>query len=351
MAQPTDRTVTVAFARGLVFGAASLGVPVDTLLRTAGFDETTLADEDARLTGGTGSRLFAALVDITGDASIALRLAQVVNPIQDHVLSYIFRASPTYGAGLRSLLRYERLIQDVLHSTLEVEGAVARLSYTSDLDVTPAAMEFPFAAKLRWITQEFGLALRPTRVTFRHAAPANLAPYEATFGPKIEWDSERNSLEFESSWLDHPLHTSDATLMRILEPLAQQALESLPKLHAPKDGEKSTMVRDLRFVLKDLIRDGEVSVSQAARILRVSSRTLQRRLQECDTSFASVLDDLRRDLALAYLGESTLNVAQISYLVGFSDQSAFHRAFTRWVGDTPCRWRTGQRTSAEQSHA
>jgi AraC-like DNA-binding protein len=131
--------------------------------------------------------------------------------------------------------------------------------------------------------------------------------------------------------LDRPLVRADAGLCAVLERHARELLERLPRA-------TSLSGRIRQLVAGDLVK-GVPSPAEVARRLHMSGRTLQRRLREDGTSHRALVDELRRDLAMRYLGEREIGIAEVAFLLGFSEASAFHRAFRRWSGTTPSAYR------------
>ena len=131
---------------------------------------------------------------------------------------------------------------------------------------------------------------------------------------------------------DRPVHGADPALFSVLEDHAERLLAELPAPEPP-------LVSRLRAVLREELRGGDVGVEHVARRLALGARTLQRRLEDEGVRFAEVLAELRTELARDYLREPGLSIAEIAWLLGFSEQSAFTRAFKRWVGTTPATYR------------
>jgi AraC-like DNA-binding protein len=131
--------------------------------------------------------------------------------------------------------------------------------------------------------------------------------------------------------LAHPLRQPDAALRELLEAQARELLARLP----PRDALEAA----LREAIATLLPEGRATLEACGRALQVSPRTLQRRLGAAGTSFQQVLDRTRRQLVEPYLADPRLKLAEIAGLLGYADQVAFTRAFQRWAGTTPGRWR------------
>lgn len=152
---------------------------------------------------------------------------------------------------------------------------------------------------------------------------------------KREWcerlDAPANVVTFARADLERPQRSSDAHLATLLERHARLLHDRLPA--------RESFAAAVRHALADLLTTGHTDLAATAAKLRVSGRTLQRRLSAEGTTHRSVLDELRRDLALRYLEAGDAGLQEIAFVLGFSDQSTFHHAFVRWTGHTPGAWR------------
>jgi AraC-like DNA-binding protein len=150
---------------------------------------------------------------------------------------------------------------------------------------------------------------------------------EAALGCPVRFGAPETRAVLRREPLERPLPRHDPALFAYLERHAQAVLASIPS-------EGGVVERVSRLITENL-RHGEPAQSEVARKLALSERTLQRRLREADTSFAAILDAVRRQLAQLYLAEPTLGLHEVAFLLGYSEPSAFHRAFRRWTGKTP----------------
>ncbi len=131
--------------------------------------------------------------------------------------------------------------------------------------------------------------------------------------------------------MDLPIKTADSGLLKILERYCREILGRRPA--AP------TLVYQVRELIADLLTTGEPNIDTVAAALNMSSRTLERRLRAEGLAYRQVLDELRQQLAERYLADKRLGLAQITYLLGYSEPTAFNRAFRRWTGATPTQYR------------
>jgi AraC-like DNA-binding protein len=245
------------------------------------------------------------------------------------VLDHATRASRTIGEGLERMARYYRLLVERIETKLETVGDVARITHRAEPPlVSPRhAVEMLFAAIIargRALTQrDWPLRL----VRFVHPRPAEMAELERFFGAPIDFDQPADEIIFDRRFLDQPLLTADPTLTVVLDRYADTLLA---RLSGP-----DPFLSDVRRAVAETLRGGAPSLCQTARRLATSARTLQRRLAKTGASYELLVEEVRRELAERYLAERHLGLSEVAYLLGFSEGSAFHRAFRRWTGKTP----------------
>ena len=175
-----------------------------------------------------------------------------------------------------------------------------------------------------------GSEISPVRLQMPMRQPDDVSEYRREFACPMTFGGEAASLTFSASQLALPTVAPDETLVGYLDELAEIAV-------APLDATKDSTSTAVRRTLWSLLPSGRPSVWQTAREMGVSVRTLQRRLGDEGSSFSTVLDNLRRDISEELLGEGDRSVADIAFLLGYSEPSAFHRAYRRWQKSPPSR--------------
>ncbi|CAN5924234.1 AraC family transcriptional regulator [soil metagenome] len=176
--------------------------------------------------------------------------------------------------------------------------------------------------------------LSPREVHFAHPGPADPSAHEAFFGCPVRFDARETALLFLRETLALPLPKADAQLGAFLTEMATDALGRRTRESSPPERIKEIIGEELRRCLPPL--------EQIARRLATSERTLRRRLEEEGTSFRTLLDETRAELAQSYVRDGKLSLSEVAFLVGFSETSAFNRAFKRWTGSPPSAWRSEQ---------
>ncbi|HRO12075.1 helix-turn-helix transcriptional regulator, partial [Amaricoccus sp.] len=170
---------------------------------------------------------------------------------------------------------------------------------------------------------------------FAHARESSRAELEALLGCRARFGSETTEMLLGADQLALPVSAADPYLLAVLERHAEEQL-------ARRETHDSLRERAGRLVNRDLPR-GVPTARQVALELGMSERTFARRLQDEGTSFRQLVDEVRREMARSYLSDPELSLAQVAYLLGYADQSAFSNSFRRWTGQSPRRFRSERR--------
>jgi AraC-like DNA-binding protein len=194
----------------------------------------------------------------------------------------------------------------------------------------PVLVDVCFAWVVGIARRGTGDFVKPKRVELRGAA-RNREIYEALLGCPAKFDSRQNTIVFGSADLDRPFLTHNADLFATVAPQLDAELEQA--LASKAIGEQ------VKGVVKRLVAGRRPGIEDVARELRVSSRTLQRRLAEDGATFQQLMQEARRELARHYLLHSSLELNETAYLLGYEDAHSFFRAFHGWEGSSPGAWR------------
>ncbi|MCB9564479.1 MAG: AraC family transcriptional regulator [Kofleriaceae bacterium] len=321
----------------IVQAAVRHGVDPAEITRETGFDPTLAGDPDARIDFAVEEALWATAARLTGDDAFGLHAAEALRPGAFDVLDYAVRTAPTVRAALDRVARYNRLEHDVATFTIgdagdpEVVRIEHRLAGVGVVQHRHSA-EMTMASLVVVAAQISGAPVVARAVELRHAAPASTAEHVRVLGVEPRFDAATNAVELAREVLDRPCPAADPVLARVIERHAEALLAARP------DPAARTSQR-VRALLAQLLGEQDASLGAVAARLRLSERSLQRRLADEGLTFDAVLDDLRRELALRYLADPRIAIAEVAYLLAYSETSAFHRAFKRWTGATPAEAR------------
>lgn len=314
--------------------AAKSGLEDDELLREIGLTPAQVSDPNDVVPQPTEEALWRTLGRRTGDAALGLRLARGLERGALHGLEYAMRTSANVGEALRVLARFGRLLhRDRRYALRQELAGGASLVYESPHAELAAAMVADFAlASVVAICRDGALASwAPSVVRLRHAPLVEADRYKRFFEAPVQFDSAENALVIDTDALEAPMREADPVLRSVLERYLCAELEAVDPAQSLEDSVRSAIVRALPEQNADL--------EAVATHVGLSSRVLQKRLQQSGTSFQELLDHVRESLAKRYLLQPRVSLAGTALQLGYSDVTAFHRAFKRWTGLTPGEFR------------
>jgi AraC-like DNA-binding protein len=326
-------TIQARAASKIIRAAAEAGVKSEELLRAARLDPVVLEDPENRVPYSQHVALYELGARLTGDDYFGLHVAERADPGMFDILGYLGMVSMTFGEALKRLVRYYRIWSDGAVHDLVVEGQRARLIYT----ITDASIhecrhecEASLAIPVMLCRRAGGIDWRLEEVRFRHTPPADIAEHKRIFRAPVRFNCPVNELVFTRSYLDLTLIRGDSGLISVLDRQAEDLLARLPK--------PECFIDKVRRLLKEAPKV-DPGLSELARQLGTTERTLQRKLKEEGASYQSLVREVRCALSEQYLRKPEVAISEIAYLLGFSETSAFHRAFRRWTGITPKEYR------------
>ena len=334
-------SVSVRSVQPVLMYLAARGWDLPSFLNGQRVDRSLLSDPDARLPHATAIGLWKAAGELTNDPDLGLHAAEMIRPGQFGTLDYALRTSANLGEAFTRLAAYHRVFHDAAEVRFEIEYDRGILSHHLPLPggAPRLVSEFVLGAWLVTSRQATGIDLAPLAVCFPNAEPADTSEHFRVFRCTLKFGQNRSELILSREFLDLPLLKADPVLQDILNAQVVALLDQLPKALGTTD-----TVR--RFVVEEL-SNGQPRLEQLARRLHMSLRTLHRKLEQEGTSFRFILAEVRRELAMRHVSERRLAIGEIAFLLGFSEVSAFHRAFKHWTGRAPSAFRAAQKISAQ----
>jgi AraC-like DNA-binding protein len=332
---PPDGTVLTVSSRALIEACERLGIDTDTLLRSVGIRRETLADPDARLHGRDVGALWAKAYELSRDPVLSLHAAEACPIGAYKVIDFMGSSARTVGEALRCVARYFKLVNTAVRLTPDESGDPVTFDVGAERD--PAGVSRPYAEYCLAVTVlhvrgATGVPFPLRRVTFTHRRPADVSEHERIFGCPVAFEAEHNRLVVSREAWDARTGEAHPGVLAVLIEHADLLLERLPR--------GPDLIERTRRAIGARLRGGDPSLEAVARELAMSERSLQRHLRELGYTFNGLADEVREATARLYLDQPDIALAEIAYLLGFADQSAFNRAFKRWTGLTPKQART-----------
>jgi AraC-like DNA-binding protein len=329
------RRVTGTYLQPLLEAAEARGVSAPDLAKAANMAPGSLGPLPDSLAADDYIRLLGVAAELADDPHFGLHVGERVKLGTYSVYGLILLSCKDFGQVLQQTMRYEQLAHDLGRSVLELDGGQAQYQWISNY---PAAnrhlVESVFAGIRVCSTWLAGMQLPSSKLQLTHPMSADGAEYERIFGALPLFDQPINAAHFDAQLLDWPVPNADVGLY----PVLQQHAETRLLERARSDQGIVAQVR--AAVIRNLAHD-RVRLASIADELKLSPRTLQRKLNEAGASFQQVLDQARFALATDYLRQDGLSLVDISFLLGYQEQSAFTHAFKEWAGVNPGAWREG----------
>jgi AraC-like DNA-binding protein len=328
----------------IVDAAIERGIDGDALCRAAALEPAIVRDIDGQVEIVPYLRLWSEVTRRIEDPGFPISIARSWSK-GHNLLRFVCASSPNVGEALERSSRYLRLLTNAVTWPLERgedTSVLAMVRAASPMDgahLTRAPDEFGCAEVVTLIRAFTGVDWNPRGVSFAFPAPAETAVHRELFRCPIRFGQPRTEIHLATSALSLPLLGADPTVVAFFESYIEKQIgpERAPAPATATDQVKGVLARHLR---------GDVPTLEAvAARLDISGRTLRRRLTHEDTSFQRLVDETRFACARQHLEEGQLSVAEVAFLLGFSEPSAFHRAFKRWAGVTPQMYTRGARAT------
>lgn len=326
--------ITSLFVRK-VLGIADESIDKDGILRWMGIDPEDPVDPKQMVPADEYYAFLERLTELDSDpVSIPLRAGGAMRCDDYGAFGLAFKSATTLHGSYRRAGRYARVLTSV--SDYEVEmtsrGGLMHLHRSGErrlgLRLSNEATIASIASISREVcTREFN----PLAVYFKHPAPKTTARHKKYFGCPVHFDSDKDAVLVSRELFNTPNRLGDKSISSFLDKHLESEVREL-------EGSEGLDQMVCRHISRSL-SEGTPAISDIARHLGMSSRSLQRRLADLDLSYRELLERSRRELARELLRQTDYSLAEVAFMTGFSEQSAFTRAFKRWEGETPRSYR------------
>jgi AraC-like DNA-binding protein len=323
-------TVKVRNAAAVASTLVDLGVDPATVLLKAGVEPAMFANPENTLPYATLGRLVVTCVEATGCDDFGLQVGVRSEPTIMGLTGIVSINSPTVRHGIGVILATLRTTDTGGEAFLNVRDDLASFGYTvvaPGIEAAEQIEDASVAIALNVMRQFFGQAWRPLRARFARKPPRDRRRFKQFFGAPLFFDQPRTCIEFDADALDLPAKGHNPAYAEILAPLLEQAIRATTP----------DFLSAVRSIIRTELAAGSLSRDRICKALRLTARTLSNRLEANGVTYSKLADEARFEVArdLLLRGRS---IADVATSLGFTEQSAFTRAFKTWAGAPPARW-------------
>lgn len=316
--------------------AREKGIDKAQLVQGCGVDFSEYQTDAARVPMPAFGRALSTVQNFSGDRDFGLHFGEFCcRMLNRHLFFAMMMNCRTVAQAIEKNFQYHNLIMDIISPEIICSGPYACVTWK--LNHQAVEMERHFSESilaiqtvmLRILTEE---TIQLESVRFSHARPDRIDEHKRIFQAPMQFGCVRNEIHFSKSYLDKPVAFGNTTILAGLEQLVQEQLHLA--YGVPSYTEKIS-----RMLSTKIFAGKETDIETLSGGLAMSTRTLQLKLKKEGTSFRQIFDDVRKKIAISALKDIDTTICELSLMLQFSDQSAFHNAFKRWTGKTPSQYR------------
>jgi len=316
-----------------------LGIPPVAVLRQAGLPMGLFDQSKIWVTTEEMFALYGAIREVSGDPAIGLRLGgeQRIERYDPIAIAALYTRS--FRDALGRMARYKRLTcpEEIRITERGTECEVQFVWLLAEQPEPPTLIDVCFAWVVGIGRRGIGRRVNPLRVELKRPE-ANRRVYEQHFGCPVKFGARQNKLFFRVEDITQPFVTHNPDLLEVVAPQLEAELR--------QQLADESLQEQVKAILKKFLAGQRPRLEDVARELRVSVRTLQRRLLAEQITFQSLVEEARREMAQHYLLKSSLELNETAYLLGYEDPNSFIRAFHKWEGTSPGEWRSARASAA-----
>jgi AraC-like DNA-binding protein len=330
---PGELQVRAANLGGFSDLVRNLGGDPRRMLERHGMDPRAVLDPDYFIACKSLVDLFEHCSSSFDDALFGLRLGRLQEPDVFGCVTALCRAAGSFREAIESLMNYMPVVHSP-ESMLELaegkETVELRWFVRTDLGLNSQANYQAAVLNMKLLRQVGGPAFRPSYVNFAFdVRPKDIPQIEESLGCKVHGGAPMNAIAFPAGCMDRPVTTSNRLLHRLVGGYLDRV----------RAASRKTIAERVEDYVRGALPSGNCSIERCAKKLGTSVRTLQSELSQCRLKFSDIVERQRIALATSYLEQRQLSLDEVAVLLGYSEQTSFGRAFKRWTGSTPQRYR------------
>ncbi|MGK0289845.1 MAG: AraC-like DNA-binding protein [bacterium] len=330
-----SKTSSANWVYVIVHALENLGLDGRKLCKKAQINYEKLKNSELRIPQDYVSLLWKYAVEETQLESIGILVGKNIKLDALDIVGYSLMSSQTLRDSFERLARFQQIISEGVNIRLvssEHKNYSSIVCQVSGDEIPTASQTFDATIATcvvvsRWLVQQ---TFCPIQVSFCHSQPSDLQAYQELFQCPLLFNQDKNEILISNDILDQPVPTANKTLARLHDQFLSQYLTQLYPENFSQQVKNQCVA---------LLPSGEPLLDVIAEKLHLSSRTLQRRLSEEGHSFKALLDETRKELAVVYLERKSISLQEITFLLGFTESCNFYRAFKRWYGVPPGKYR------------
>lgn len=343
---PSDGTVLATLPRLILGFLGGNGFDAPAIAEAAGLGGMGWDDADERVPRGSVDALWNLAVRATKDGAFGLRVFEAMPVGNAGVMEVVVQSAPTVGVAVKHLCRYWTLINDAVE--LRVERGAKRYALVlvtrNGVPLARPWVDLTAVALVKRSMAALQQSEAPLEVVLPYPRDAFSAELDAALGGPVRYGGKHLEIAFRPEVAAMPLTTANPGLHGVVAAHAEVALSRLGRERAGSV-DRAVLISEVRAAIRARLEAGDIGLSDVAEAVGLSARTLQRRLSDAGTSLREVVDAARKDQALEALARPDVSITDIAFLLGFSETSAFDRAFRRWTGKAPAEFRVARSVS------
>jgi len=315
------------------------GYNAESVFLKEGIDRKMFLKPGARISHAKADSLWAKVTELIEDPCFGLHGSKFWHPSHFNALGYAWLASSSLREALIRASRYIHIVGEDRETRLEdkPEGLIVTLSDSLKL---PALMDLSISILMTACRVNYGTDLNPVAVNFIHSKPLCSKEYYSYFNAPVNFNADNDSLILPAAAVDKRLPIGHPELAKIND---QYIIRYLARL------DQNSIVQRVEGAIIDMLSSGGVSDEKVAEKLNMSTRSLQRKLQSAHTTFRTLLDEVRQEIAENYVHDSTVSLTEIAFILGYSEHSSFSRAYKRWKKISPSDIRKLEHNTCEEA--
>ncbi len=304
------------------------GIDPRPVFEAEGIDPESMFDQGARISILQYQRLDLKAAELSNDPFFGLKGSEYFRPAHLGSLGFAWLASSSLRTAFQRLSRYARVINEKLTIELDEDEQFFYVSIDAQLPLLNERIreEGQLAALVKFCRVIVGNDFSPAKVHFKQSEPPDTAYHYELFRCPIAFNSENTRFVIALEEIDKRLTGSNDQLAKLNEHIVVKYLAHQ---------EKADILNRVKAAIIDDLGSGNVSENTVADTLHMTPRNMHRKLQKENTSFKTLLTEIRMELAQQYIQDRTKTLTEISFLLGFSEVSSFSRAYKGWTGRPP----------------